>query len=239
MITHNKSSVTYKDHMGSDGRVVNAARVSFHKEIAEDTFNEKDEKLIAYLARHDHWSPFTHCQMTVIVKAPLFVARQLWKSHVGVSGGDAGYMAWNEVSRRYVDEPPEFYSRNDWRLRPEGGIKQGSSSETISLFKSGWPGLGGNIKQRVDDHYQEATELYDLMLKEGIAPELARMILPQSMFTEWYWTGSLLAFARICNQRLDNHAQKESQEVAIEIYNLLLQYFPISAKHLIKSVDIN
>jgi thymidylate synthase (FAD) len=191
--------------MGDDLRVVNAARVSFAKEsrYEEDHFGSglpaKDIKLIEYLAKHGHWSPFSHCFLTFRIKAPIFVARQLQKHQVG--------LAWNEVSRRYVDSEPEFYVPEGWRKRAEN-VKQGSSDELIS-----W----------VDNHHmetqqtwvqQEALKAYRLMLDKGVCPEQARMVLPQSMMTEWYWSGSLYAFARVVKQRTDSHAQKETQEVA-------------------------
>ena len=187
--------VDYLGHMGDDLTVVNAARVSFDKESeATDWFDTeqsnhyfplpvldpKDVKLIKYLAKHNHWSPFSHCFIQFRVKAPIFVARQLMKHTVG--------LAWNEVSRRYVDSSPEFYQPTYFR-RKAPNVKQGSSSEPVKSHTD-W-------NATVDKYTAYMVTLYDLMLKEGICPEQARMILPQSMMTEWYWSGSLYAFANL------------------------------------------
>ncbi len=195
------------DSMGSDLTVVNAARVSFAKESYE--FSDKDEKLINYLAKHDHWSPFGHCSMQFRIKAPIFVARQLVKHQVG--------LVWNEVSRRYVDDEPEFYVPNEWRLKADNK-KQGSSDETIEY------NLGSTLE------FIKTT--YQNMLKENIAPEMARMILPQNMYTEWYWSGTLMAFARVCNLRCKDDTQKETQVIADLIDFNAVDLFPISWKAL-------
>ena len=205
--------VEYIDHSGSDLMVVNAARVSFHKESAQ--LGESDEKLIKYLAEHKHWTPFSHPQVTFRIKAPIFVARQLFKHKVGLTE--------NEVSRRYVDETPEFYFPV-LRQRPDNGMKQGSKDEfpvNLELCET----IINYITTR-------AGEAYDLLIREGVAPEQARMILPQSMYTEWYWTGSLAAFARVCSLRLDPHAQQETAEVARLISVKMEHLFPISWKYL-------
>ena len=203
------------DHMGSDLSVVNAARVSFAKESEWDIIPEAgpvegylkfgDEKLIKYLAKHNHWSPFGHASMQFHIKAPVFVARQLVKHQVG--------LVWNEVSRRYVDDEPEFYNPTEWRLAAENK-KQGSSDETIEYQ------LGSTLE------FVKTT--YSNMLKLGIAPEMARMILPQSMMTEWYWSGTLYAFARVCNLRCKPDAQVETQMVADQIDKLAEDLFPYS-----------
>ena len=203
------------DHMGSDLSVVNAARVSFAKESEWDTIpeagpvesllQERDEKLIKYLAKHNHWSPFGHASMQFHIKAPVFVARQLVKHQVG--------LVWNEVSRRYVDDEPEFYNPTEWRLAAENK-KQGSSDETIEYH------LGSTLE------FVKTT--YSNMLKLGIAPEMARMVLPQSMMTEWYWSGTLYAFARVCNLRCKPDAQVETQMVADQIDKLAEDLFPYS-----------
>lgn len=194
------------DHMGDDLRVVNAARVSFAKE--SEAFNDKDAKLIRYLAAHGHWSPFSHCFLTFRIKAPIFVARQLQKHQVG--------LAWNEVSRRYVDTEPEFYVPDGWRKRAEN-VKQGSSDETVDITNNAYVIATGMAEQA-----------YEYLLSQGVCPEQARMVLPQSMMTEWYWSGSLYAFARVCKQRLDSHAQKETQTVATDIARLCREKFPVS-----------
>lgn len=187
-------NVDLVDHMGSDLTVVNAARVSFAKESEEMTSG--DERLIKYLAKHQHWSPFAHCFVQFRIKAPVFVARQLVKHQVGLS--------WNEVSRRYVNEEPEFYTPVSWRQKPEDS-KQGSSGVAKSQY---FPST------YLEDVVDKASEAYRKMIMQGIAPEMARMILPQNMYTEWYWSGSLMAMARVCKQRLDPHTQEETREIA-------------------------
>ena len=190
--------------MGSDLTVVNAARVSFAMESEE--FGSRDKKLIKYLAKHNHWTPFAHVQVQFRVKAPVFVARQLVKHQVG--------LVWNEVSRRYVDFVPEFHAPEAWRKRADNK-KQGSSDE---IFE-------GKQEERWDIKYwdlmQNAETLYDNMIASGVAPEQARMVLPQSMMTEWYWTGSLAAFARVVKQRVSSDAQYECQIIAQKIDQIL------------------
>jgi len=203
------------DHMGSDLTVVNAARVSFSKTSEWDSIpeagklegflKEGDERLIKYLAKHNHWSPFGHASMQFHVKAPIFVARQLVKHQVG--------LVWNEVSRRYVDSEVEFYEPTEWRLAAEDK-KQGSSEETI--------------KYDISYAHRSCKEIYEDMLNSGIAPEMARMVLPQSMYTEWYWSGTLMAFARVCNLRCKPDAQVETQMVADQIDVLAKELFPNS-----------
>ena len=217
-----KYEVEYIQHMGSDLTVVNAARVSFKKEReAEDweyldlgqasgyfvaVLNEKDQKLIKYLAKHNHWTPFGHCQVTFRIKAPIFVARQLGKHQVG--------MVWNEVSRRYVDSEPEFFSIDMFREKADN-VKQGSKDEAT-------------IPYSLDPLHHYTLECYNNLLKMGVCPEQARMVLPQSMYTEWYWTGSLAAWARVCKLRLDPHTQKETRDIAHFISNKMSIIFPVS-----------
>ena len=201
------------DSMGTDLTVVNTARVSFDKHHEE--FTKGDEKLIAYLAKHGHWTPFGHPQLQFRISAPIFVARQLVKHQVG--------LVWNEVSRRYVDEMPHFYIPSQWRGRAEDK-KQGSSKETVDL--------NFTITDAVIDLHTNALALYRQLLDAKIAPEQARLVLPQSMYTEWYWTGSLYAFARVCNLRTSEDAQEETKEVASMISNLISPKFPISWKYL-------
>ena len=203
------------DHMGNDLTVVNAARVSFSKISEWDVVPEAgpvegylkvgDERLIKYLAKHNHWSPFGHASMQFRIKAPVFVARQLVKHQVG--------LVWNEVSRRYVDDEVEFYEPTEWRLAAEDK-KQGSSEETI--------------KYDISSVHESCKEIYEDMLKSGIAPEMARMVLPQSMYTEWYWSGTLMAFARVCNLRCKPDTQVETQMVADQIDVLAKELFPNS-----------
>ena len=186
------------DLMGGDLTVVNSARVSFDK-IASKV-KESDQKLIRFLAAHDHWTPFGHVQAQFRIKAPVFVARQLVKHQVG--------MVWNEVSRRYVDTAPEFHAPEGWRKRAPDK-KQGSLNETLDndslVYNAYW------------DLMTRSEELYDFMLEKGVAPEQARMILPQSMMTEWIWTGSLVAFARVVKLRSSDDAQYECQQIANRI----------------------
>ena len=195
------------DFMGTDLSVVNAARVSFAKE--SDEFSDKDAKLINYLAKHNHWSPFGHASMQFRIKALIFVARQLVKHQVG--------LVWNEVSRRYVDDEPEFYIPSEWRLKADDK-KQGSSDETIEY------NLGSTLE------FVKTT--YQNMLRANIAPEMARMILPQNLYTEWYWSGTLMAFARVCNLRCKPDTQMETQLIANEIDFKSRELFPISWKAL-------
>ena len=196
-------NVNLIDVMGTDLSVVNAARVSFAKESNE--FSKQDAKLIHYLAKHNHWSPFGHASLQFRIKAPIFVARQLVKHQVG--------LVWNEVSRRYVDDEPEFYIPSEWRLKADDK-KQGSSDETIKYS------LGSTLE------FIKTT--YQNMLKANIAPEMARMILPQNLYTEWYWSGTLMAFARVCNLRCKPDTQWETQQIANLIDIESKQHFPTS-----------
>ena len=203
------------DSMGSDLTVANAARVSFAKHKEE--LDEGDEKLIKFLAEHGHWSPFSHVFMQFKIDAPIFVARQLQKHQVG--------LAWNEVSRRYVDSEPEFYSPDEWRRRATDK-KQGSMSEPVPSQK-----VVNSIKKEYDT---VALDCYNRLLKLKVCPEQARMLLPQDMMTSWYWSGSVYAFSRVCNLRLKEDAQAETREVAEFINNSCAILFPISWKHLTK-----
>ena len=202
------------DKMGDDISVVNAARVSYSKQ--SKTFTLKDEKLIKYLAEHEHWSPFAHASMQFRIKAPIFVARQLVKHQVG--------LVWNEVSRRYVDFPPELYRPEAWRGRPMNS-KQGSDGAVE---------LGQTIDHNLETTMQSCLILYNTLIQKGVAPEQARMVLPQSMMTEWYWSGTVYAFARVCNLRCKPDTQKETQDVANEIDKLAKDAFPHSWKYLRK-----
>ena len=198
--------VTLIDYMGTDLTVVNSARVSFGKK--KDKFEPKDKKLIAYLAKHGHWTPFGHVSLQFHIIAPVFVARQLVKHQVG--------LVWNEISRRYVDTKPEVYTPPNWRRRAEDK-KQGSSDE---IAWKRWTEYESLVKTCVG--------AYERMMANGICPEQARMILPQSMMTEWYWTGSLMAFARVCKLRCKPDAQLETRVVADQINELSSVVAPIS-----------
>jgi thymidylate synthase (FAD) len=197
------------DSMGTDLTVVNAARVSFGKK--KEKFEEGDEKLIKYLAQHNHWSPFAHCSLQFHIKAPVFVARQLVKHQVGLS--------WNEISRRYVDTDVEFYEVDKWRGKSKDK-KQGSEGTLEDKH-----GVCQWSKTKIEN---AALESYKGLLSAGVAPEQARMILPQSMMTEWYWSGTLYAFARVCNLRCASDAQYETRIVANLINEECCKLFPIS-----------
>lgn len=197
--------VSFIDQMGSDLSVVNAARVSFGKYKFE--FDDSDAKLIRYLAKHNHKSPFNHVFATFWVKAPIFVARQLQKHE---------YMPWNEISRRYVDSKPEFYEPMFWRGR-SADKKQGSE---------------GIIEIKTKPTNEYALETYRNLLADGVAPEMARIVLPQSMYTEWYWSGSLYAFAKMYKLRSKDDTQRETQEIAYKINSELNCRFPVSWKAL-------
>ena len=211
--------VTYVDHMGSDLSVVNAARVSFGKKSdwmprvhngEQLVLTPKDAKLISYLAKHQHKSPFNHAFATFHIKAPIFVARQLQKHE---------YMPWNEISRRYVDSEPEFYVPDVWRGRSEDK-KQGSSG-TVDL-----------VDYSLDDYNGNGVDFYTCLIRDGVCPEQARMVLPQSTMTEWIWSGSLYAFAKMCSLRLKEDSQQETREVAMQIDEIMEKAFPVSWKAL-------
>jgi len=212
------------DSMGTDLSVVNAARVSFNKKscyLFDDDdpsieyMSDKDSNLIRYLAVHNHHTPFGHCFLSFRIKAPIFVARQLAKHQVG--------LCWNEVSRRYVDSEPEFFFPKVWRKKAEN-VKQGSSNKAVQINLDEFT---PHTDSPTDITY-ESLKTYNKLLEIGICPEQARMILPQNMMTEWIWSGSLLAFMRVCNLRLDSHTQKETQDVAKEIAFHLGNRFPES-----------
>lgn len=201
--------VTLIDRMGDDRSVVNAARVSFSKEVAE--MRPSDEKLIGYLARCGHWTPFAHAIASFRIKAPIFVARQLAKHQIGLS--------WNESSRRYVDDTPEYWLPDAVRSRPDGSIKQGSgAAHPDSEF---WLSV-------MEPATEEAINVYRDLIAGNVAPEQARMVLPLNVMTEWIWTGSLAAWARMCKLRLDAHAQKETREIALFVAQDMVQAFPVS-----------
>jgi len=255
-----KIAVTYIDHMGSDLSVVNAARVSFGKksEWVWEEFGKKiyfrnsyarlsdrDTKLIRYLAKHKHLSPFGHAFASFHVKAPIFVARQLVKHK---------FLRWNEISRRYVDEEPEFYVPDVWRGR-SADKKQGSDGvvDIDNLVDLLMPeSQGGLTVVPLDqmegvqpDEYEwtlsstlyetmeNVRHVYDSLLKAGVAPEQARMVLPQSTMTEFYWSGSLDAFASMCVLRLKGDTQYETRLVAQQIDEVMSGLFPVSWKALV------
>lgn len=212
-----KGHVDYVSHMGNDLTVVNAARVSFNKESKELT--KRDEKLITYLAQHNHWTPFAHPQITLRIKAPIFVRAQLGKHQVG--------FVMNEVSRRYVKDEPEFYIPQ-FRGAPTDGAKQGSSD---FISKEDAMESVVNFTVAVED----AKDLYNVLIARGIAPEQARSILPQTTYTEWWWTGSLAAWARVYAQRIEAHSQWETQQFAKAINEIVFPLFPLSWQALTSS----
>jgi len=204
---------TYVDHMGSDLSVVNAARVSFGKKsklvctnlvLGTYEMSKPDQKLIKYLAKHKHTSPFGHAFASFHVKAPIFVARQLVKHK---------FLRWNEISRRYVSDAPEFFHPDVWRGQAKDK-KQGSAGEVQDI----------NIKttQRL------VAMLYDHLLEENVCEEQARMVLPQNTMTEWYWSGSLDAFADMCRLRITPDTQHETKQVALGVDKVMLKLFPVS-----------
>jgi thymidylate synthase (FAD) len=231
-----KGHVEIVDHMGSDLTVCNAARVSFNSESewCEDTeaidrlkksgsqyykedvlmLCEKDKKLIRYLARHKHWTPFAHPQITLRIKAPISIRTQFFKHKQG--------FVENEISRRYVSYEPEFYYP-EWRGKPTNGAKQGSD-DFIDIDKE--------TKLGYENAIRSCMYTYGQLLENGVAPEQARFVLPQGMYTEWYWTGSLAAYARFYSQRIDEHAQWEIREYAKAISSLVRPLFPESWKEL-------
>jgi len=226
---------TLMDYMGSDVTVVNAARVSFGKKTNNTYTTDKDNKLIWYLAEHKHMSPFGHCFASFHVKAPIFVARQLVKHK---------FLRWNEISRRYVDGEPEFYVPDVWRGRAEDK-KQGSEGEVKiedymiegaflkpntgkAVAASKEPHNAWNTYDQIDNDYGGLMYLYTGLLDMGVCPEQARMVLPQSMMTEWYWSGSLDAFADMCNLRCASDTQAETRFVATQISDRMRRLFPVS-----------
>jgi|TARA_R100000479_G_scaffold170099_1_gene112460 thymidylate synthase (FAD) len=208
-------------YSGDDLTVVNSARVSFDKESIWEKdipatglkeLKESDVKLINYLSKHNHFTPFTHCSITLREEVPIFVARQRFKHMVGFS--------YNEVSRRYIDSPPQFYEPTEWRRRASNA-KQGSSNETVNIDTGSYM-----------NEYQKALKTcewtYNHLLRLGVCPEQARMVLPQSMYTSYYVTGSLYAFARAYNLRSDPHAQKEIQYLASLWDKIIKVLYPAS-----------
>jgi thymidylate synthase (FAD) len=206
--------------MGDDLMVANVARVSFNKESKEFTYRKdktkgSDEGIIEYLAKHNHWTPFAHPQIQLRMKAPVPIRTQCFKHKQG--------FVENEESRRYIESEPELFIPESFRLAPEGSKKQGS--EGIHPFSDYW--LGHYVRVGND-----SIACYNQMIKEKVAPEQARLILPQGVYVNWIWTGSLAAFARFYNQRTDPHAQKEIQDLAKEVGVIVSKLFPVSWKAL-------
>ena len=209
-------SIEILDIFGNDLTVVNAARVSFAKESTE--FDGKDAKLVTYLAKHNHNSPFFHPQIRMRIKMPIFVAREWYRHTIG--------FARNEVSRRYVDTTPEIWVPNASQVRARDlNLKQGSKDEPVE-----------NVDEIVEAFQLAAAnslELYEGLLKANVAPEIARVVLPQSMYTEFIETASLAAYARLVGLRLDPGAQQEIKRYAEALSALLEPHFPVAWKALI------
>ena len=199
------------DHMGDDLTVVNAARVSMAKHSAQ--LVGKDEKLITYLAKHNHWTPFSHVVFQFRLKMPIFIAREWFRHTVGITR--------NEVSRRYVTDEPEFFTPAEWRSKAEH-VKQGSG-EAIDA-----PAKLREITDAYDKAIETCAEAYETLLNCGVCPEQARVVLPQSMMTEFIETGSLYAYARIWRLRTDPHAQKEIQHYAAQVGDAIEKLCPVS-----------
>lgn len=201
------------DSMGSDLAVVNAARVSFAKEALE--FREADEKLIRYLATHDHWTPFAHTALQFRVAAPVPIRTQCFKHKIG--------LVENEESRRYISTRPEIYIPEFFREKPQGSIKQGSAGEHkdnhfwLEVYKA---------------RTTESVDAYMEMIEAGVCPEQARFVLPQGAIVNWIWTGNLVSFANFVNKRTEEHAQKEVKDVAVILSSLVEPLFPVSWKAL-------
>jgi thymidylate synthase, flavin-dependent len=215
------------DHMGSDLSVVNSARVSYDRESRELT--EQDIRLIKYLAREGHTSPFRHATLQFEVYAPLMVARQWWKHIIG-SDHREPFTAWNESSRRYINEVPAFHIpvEYEWRSTPEN--KKQGSGEPVD------PAVGKLFTQALENLSNTALQAYDLAIQNGICPEQARLFLPAyALYVRWYWTASLQAVCHFLELRLDGHAQKEIQQYAEAVYELTSPFFPVSVEQLLKT----
>ena len=209
-------AVEFLDYMGDDNAVCDAARVSFDKSSTEYA-PEANQRLLRYLAEHDHWSPFAHCSIKFRFQAPMFIARQFQKHVVG--------FAWNEVSRRYVSSDPSFFVPESWRQRPDnmkqGSVKEGEVPVTHDILDNYMGQMRGHQKD------------YKVMMNQNICPEQARMCMPQSMMTEWIWTGSLMAWARFIKLRGDSHAQAECWQYADAVSEEMEKYFPASTAALL------
>lgn len=215
------------DVFGSDLSVVNAARVSFDKESRELT--ERDKRLIQFLAREGHTSPFRHAAATFEIYAPLMVARQWWKYVVGGDHRDP-LLAWNESSRRYITEKLVFYipNVNEWRSAPKN--KKQGSGEPVDLA------TGERYLNELERYIQNGKQLYEQAIEDGIAPELARLFLPAyGMYVRWRWTSSLQGITHFLNERLADDAQYEIRQYAKAVYKLIKPHFPESIKALVKT----
>lgn len=224
-----KGYIRLIDHMGSDLTVVNAARVSYAKQSAALT--DKDIRLISFLAREGHTSPFRHAMLQLEVYAPLMVARQWWKYIVGSAhyeGTGDSLEAWNESSRRYITEEPAFYipGAGEWRQAPENS-KQGSGNAVS------WE-LGTKYTDELMRYTELGLEKYEAALAEGICAEQARLFLPAyGLYVRWYWTASLQSAAHFLQQRLEHDAQREIQAYALAVLDIVKTLFPVTAGELL------
>ena len=229
-MSENQIVATLVDHMGTDDSIATAARVSFNKTAGNYT-KEQNNKLLSYLAKHKHMSPFGHVFLSFHVKAPIFVARQLVKHK---------FLRWNEISRRYVDDDPEFYVPDVWRGKSadkkqgsEGVVELGFFSTEGGRFE-GYFGEG-TLAEAVSEYAQDLTGLYEALILVGVAPEQARMVPPQSTMTEFYWSGSLDAFADMCRLRCKPDTQYESRLVADQVSTIMQGLYPVSWSALISN----
>lgn len=222
-----KGYVILHDTMGNDLTVVNAARVSYNKK--KDVLDDKDVRLIHFLAREGHTSPFRHATLQFEIYAPLMVARQWWKYVTGSAHQDTFMNQWNESSRRYVTEEPEFYIPREsaWRSKPENS-KQGSGLPFNAALGKQWT-------DKLIKHVEEGLKLYEDAIEFGIAPEQARLFLPAyAMYVRWYWTASLQAVSHFLKQRLEDDAQKEIRHYAAAVLRLASEKYPVSLDALLK-----
>lgn len=236
--------IEYVQHWGDDLTVVNAARVSFDKESeweekvvdvvggfrTEKVLSDRDKKLVRFLAREGHTSCFEHMGATLRLKVPIFIARQIQRHRT---------FSYNEISRRYVDDEPEFFWPDKWRKRAEN-VKQGSSDEPSEYMHD--EKYGGGNWNTINEYVQDevigtVVRMYEDMIAKGVAPEQARMILPQNMYTEFYMSGNLRAWNHFLALRLDAHAQKEVQDVAKMVQDILMPLFPVSMEALRNSYE--
>lgn len=213
------------DFCGSDEAVANAARVSFSQfgewnSIPEGYTKAKSDKLIAYLADHEHTSPFRHNSITVRCQAPIFLARQLMKHQAGLS--------WNEISMRYCDKPLGFFFPEEWRSRPDKSLKQGSGEGVVTIIPECAEFEQTILPEWYSEYVADIVKFYNKMIVAGVAPEMARMVLPQSMLTDWVWTGNLMAFSHVYNLRIKENAQVEARVFAKELGDVIQPLFPVA-----------
>jgi len=223
-----KGYVRLVDSMGSDLSVVNAARASFAKESEE--FSDSDAKLLAFLARNGHTSPFRHAFATIEAKAPMMVARQ-WYTYI--VGSDHTMDAWNEASRRYITMDTEFYipSKEEWRSAPDNK-KQGSGGPID-------PWVGATFTQMLESYCEEGERLYSTAMENNIAPEIARLFIPAyGLYTQWRWSFSLQSLVHFLNQRLAHDAQSEITVYARAVYKLLQPIFPVTIKSMVEVPNV-